>query len=336
MKPMRAMLLEHHQAIEQSPLKLRDLPLPEPGPKEVRVRIQYCAICRTDLHVIEGELSRSKLPMIPGHQIIGKVDRLGSQAVRLKMGERVGIAWLHSTCGHCSYCRAGKENLCEESLFTGYDRNGGYAEYTTASEDFVYSIPSAIDDLSALPLLCAGIIGYRALSRSLLPDKGNLGIFGFGSSAHIVIQIAKARGAKVFVITRAMEHQKLALELGASWAGSDSRSLPVQLDSAILFAPAGELVPSSLEHLKRGGTLAIAGIHLSQIPTLDYQRHLFFEKDLRSVTANTRKDGHELLAEAARIPLRVHTRIYALEEANQALQDLKADRTRGTGVLRIS
>ncbi|MCH8842989.1 MAG: zinc-dependent alcohol dehydrogenase family protein [SAR324 cluster bacterium] len=330
---MKAMVLEAQAAIGSSPLRLSDVPDPEPAPHEVRLKVRCCAICRTDLHVIEGDLSPQRLPLIPGHQVVGIVDRVGVACTQLTVGTRVGVAWLRHTCGTCAQCRAGRENLCDSARFTGYHADGGYAEYAVVPEAFAYEIPQAISDRDAAPLLCAGIIGYRALKRSEADSAGNLGLFGFGSSAHVVIQIARHRGMRVFVISRGEAHQALARRMGAEWAGSDAAHLPEKLDSAILFAPAGHLVPTALESLNKGGTLALAGIYLSQVPPLDYERHLFYERNLRSVTANTRQDGRELLAEAARIPIRPQTTAYALNEANRALQDLKNDRINGSGIL---
>lgn len=329
---MRAMVLERKGAIESAPLVPSLLPLPEPGAGELRIKVRYCAICRTDLHVIEGDLPEKKLPLVPGHQIVGVVEKCAPGG-RFKIGDRVGAAWLYSTCGGCEYCLEGKENLCESSEYTGYTKHGGFAEYMLAKEDFCYELPAEIDDKNAAPLLCAGIIGYRALKRSNLPEGGRLGIFGFGSSAHIVIQLARQREAEVLVVTRAREHQELARDLGAAWAGSEARELSAPLDSAVIFAPAGELVPAALESLKKGGTLAVAGIHMSAIPPLNYDQHLFFERDLRSVTANTRRDGEELLSAVSRRPLDLRTRIYPLEAANKALRDLKEDLIQGTGIL---
>jgi propanol-preferring alcohol dehydrogenase len=333
---MRAQLLRSNQPIETSPLVLTDVPTPTPDRGQVRVRIRYCGVCRTDLHVVEGDLPPKRSPIIPGHQAVGLVDALGPDCRRLKLGQRVGIPWLGHTCGRCEYCRSERENLCVAPLFTGYDLMGGYAEYATVAEDFAYLLPEMIDDLPASPLLCAGIIGYRALKRSNLPKGGVLGIFGFGSSAHIVIQIALKRGSRVYVVSRAQEHQKLALELGSSGAWSTPEEIPEPLDSAILFAPAGTLVPPALSRLKRGGTLSVAGIYLSPIPPLDYQSQLFYEHDLRSVTANTRRDGIELFETAEAIGLRPQTTIYPFEKANQALFDLKNDRINGTAVLKIA
>lgn len=330
---MKAMVLEDIQPIEAFPLKLREVPCPEPGHGELLVRVKVCAICRTDLHVIEGDLPRHKLPIIPGHQIVGVVERLGEGCSKFKVGDRVGIAWLRYTCGGCRHCHSGRENLCACARFTGYHQDGGFAEYAVVPEDFAYAIPANFEDTDAAPLLCAGIIGYRALQRANVPPDGRLALFGFGSSAHVVLQLALHRGYEVYVVTRGEKHRQLAREMGAFWVGESPSQLPVRVDSAILFAPAGELVPPIMERLERGGTLAIAGIHLSPIPALDYERCLFYERDLRSVTSNTRSDGQRLLEEAAAIPIRPRTTCYPLAEANRALADLKADRISGTGVL---
>ena len=332
---MKAMLLERYGPIEESPLVLRDLPDPQPGPGEVRVKVKACAICRTDLHVIEQDLPPAKLPVVPGHQIVGVVDALGAGCERLSLGRRVGIAWLRHTCGACRFCKSGRENLCEAQQFTGYHADGGYAEHAVVSEGFAYEIPEAFSDLDAAPLLCAGIIGYRALLRAQLDDGSRLGIYGFGSSAHVVIQIALHRGCEVYVVTRGESHRQLAREMGAAWVGERAEDMPAPVDSAIIFAPAGELVPAALARLDKGGTLALAGIHMTPVPKLDYQEHLFYERNIHSVTANTRADGRKLLAEAAEIPIRPHTTAYDLADANRALADLKADRINGTGVLVI-
>ncbi len=332
---MQAMVLDRIGPIENSPLKLVDRPQPQPGPGEIRVWVRCCAICRTDLHVIEGELPQRRLPIIPGHQVVGIVDAAGPGCRLLQPGQRVGIAWLRQTCGSCQYCRSGRENLCEQSGYTGYHADGGYAQYALVAEDFAYPIPEAFSDWDAAPLLCAGIIGYRALKRCELPAGGRLALYGFGSSAHVVLQIARHRGCEVYVVSRAKAHLDLAARLGAVWTGLDARQMPVLADSAIIFAPAGELVPIALERLQKGGTLALAGIYMSAIPALDYERHLFYERNVHSVTANTRSDGRELLAEAAQIPIRPQVTTYPLAEANRALQDLKADRISGTGVLVI-
>jgi len=330
---MRAMILDEIGPIDSSPLRLVELPIPEPPPGHVRLKVSCCAICRTDLHVIEGDLPQQKLPIVPGHQVVGTVDALAPGCERLQLGQRVGVAWLRHTCGDCEFCTAGKENLCESTRFTGYHADGGYAEYATVPEAFAYEIPDAFGDIEAAPLLCAGIIGYRALRRAELPRGGRLALYGFGSSAHVVIQIARHRGFEASVVTRGESHRELARRMGAAWVGENATDLPVKVDSAILFAPAGELVPPAMESLKKGGTLALAGIYMTELPAMDYERHVFYERDIHSVTCNTRDDGRELLAEAARIPIRPHTTTYPLSEANRALQDLKNDRIDGTGVL---
>ena len=334
---MKAMLLRHIAPIDSAPLELVDLPIPEPGPGEVRIRVRCCAICRTDLHVIEGDLPRQKLPIIPGHQIVGTVDKIGeTEKTELRLGQRVGVAWLRHTCGQCGYCTAGQENLCESARFTGYHADGGYAEYAVAPADFVYQLPEPFGDVEAAPLLCAGIIGYRALRRCNLRPNSKLALYGFGSSAHVVIQIALHRGCEVYVVTRGQKHRELARRMGAAWVGEKAEELPVKVDSAIMFAPAGELVPPALKRLHKGGTLSLAGIYMTPIPPMDYERCLFYERDLHSVTCNTRDDGRALLAEAAAIPIRPHTTVYPLADANRALQDMKHDRINGTGVLVIA
>ena len=330
---MKAMVLEDIAPIGSCPLRWTDVADPRPGPGQVRLKVRCCAICRTDLHVIEGELPRRKLPIIPGHQIVGIVDRAGRGCSRLAVGQRVGVAWLRHTCGRCRFCRSGRENLCESQRFTGYHADGGYAEYAIVAEDFAYEIPERFGDVEAAPLLCAGIVGYRALRRSRLPPRGSLAIYGFGSSAHVIMQIALHRGCRVYVVTRGRSHRRLARDMGAAWVGENAEDMPVKTDSAIIFAPAGELVPPALAALEKGGTLALAGIYMTPVPQMDYDKCLFHERDCRSVTANTRQDGRDLLAEAAEIPVQPHTTTYPLKEANRALADLKADRINGTGVL---
>lgn len=327
------MVLDNIAPIDGSPLQWREVATPAPAAGEVRLKVRVCAICRTDLHVIEGELPRQKLPIIPGHQVVGVVDAIGEGCRRLRTGQRIGVAWLRHTCGACRFCTSGRENLCESQRFTGYHADGGYAEYAVVPEDYAYEIPAGFDDLHAAPLLCSGIVGYRALKRSNLPPRGKLAIYGFGSSAHVIAQIAMHRGCRVYVVTRGEGHRRLALQMGAVWAGESPQELPEKVDSAIVFAPVGTLVPPAMEKLEKGGTMAIAGIYSTPIPELDYEKHLFFERDLRSVTANTRADGQELLEEAARIPIRPHVTTYPLADANRALQDLKHDRINGTGVL---
>lgn len=331
---MQAMLLRQIAPIDSSPLQLSDVPTPEPGPGEVRLKIRCCAICRTDLHVIEGDLPQEKLPIIPGHQIVGVVDKIGPPPrCELQIGQRVGVAWLRHTCAQCEFCTSARENLCESARFTGYHADGGYAEFAVAPAAFAYEIPAAFSDVEAAPLLCAGIIGYRALRRCRLPAGGKLALYGFGSSAHVVIQIAQHRGCEVYVVTRGERHRELARRMGAVWVGENAAEMPAKVDSAIIFAPAGELVPPALESLRKGGTLALAGIYMTRWPELDYEKHVFYERDIHSVTCNTRDDGRGLLAEAAEIPIRPHTTVYPLADANRALQDLKHDRISGTGVL---
>jgi alcohol dehydrogenase, propanol-preferring len=332
---MQAMLLRRVAPIDGAPLEPADVPAPEPGPREVRLRVRCCAICRTDLHVIEGDLPEHRMPVVPGHQIVGVIDRVGDACRRLRVGQRVGVAWLRHTCGRCEFCRSGRENLCEAARFTGYDADGGYAEYAVAEEDFAYELPDVFGDVEAAPLLCAGIIGYRALARANPRPGCRLALYGFGSSAHVVLQIALHRGYEVYVVTRGERHRRLAREMGAAWVGERAADMPAAAQSAIIFAPAGSLVPAALERLEKGGALALAGIYMSPIPALDYERHLFYERDLHSVTCNTREDGRALLAEAARIPIRPHTTTYPLAEVNRALADLKADRLAGTGVLLV-
>jgi propanol-preferring alcohol dehydrogenase len=330
---MKTMLLRRIAPIDSAPLELADLPIPVPAEGEVRLRVRCCAICRTDLHVIEGELPRAKMPIVPGHQIVGMIDALGPGCTRLALGQRIGVAWLRGTCGTCRFCAAGRENLCESARFTGYHADGGYAEYAVAPEAFVYEIPEAFSDVEAAPLLCAGIIGRAALRRARAPAGGTLALYGFGSSAHVVIQIALARGCKVYVVTRGAEHRELARRMGATWVGENAEDMPVKAQSAIVFAPVGALVPAALERLDKGGTLALAGIYMTPIPEMDYERYVFYERDIHSVTSNTREDGRSLLAEAAAIPIRPRVTTYPLAEANRALMDLKSDRISGTGVL---
>jgi propanol-preferring alcohol dehydrogenase len=332
---MRAMLLRAPAPITEAPLEAAEIATPTPAPGEVRVRVRCCATCRTDLHVIEGDLATRRLPIVPGHQVVGAVDALGDGARRFAPGDRVGIAWLRSTCGRCAFCLAGRENLCEGSAYTGWTDDGGYAQYCCVPEAFAYALPAGFDEAEAAPLLCAGIIGYRALARSGVGPGGRLALYGFGSSAHITLQIARHRGCTVYACTRNAAHQRLAAELGAAWAGASPADLPERVDGAIVFAPAGELVPAALRNLEKGGTVALAGIHMSEIPAMAYEPHLFWEKTLRSVTANTRSDGAALLEEAAAIALRPRVTRYALAEANHALQALAADRVTGTAVLMV-
>lgn len=330
---MRAWWVEEPGPIASGPLRLGERPDPSPGPNEVLLSVRACGVCRTDLHLAEGDLRPRGARRIPGHEVVAEVAGLGAGSSRFRLGDRVGAAWLARTCGSCRFCRRGSENLCLSPTFNGWDTDGGYAELMVAHQDYVYPLPDVFSDEKAAPLLCAGIIGYRALRCSGLPRGGRLGIYGFGGSAHLTAQMAIYEGASVYVMTRSAAAQKLALELGAGFAGPAEAEPPELLDAAILFAPVGELVPVALRALDRGGTLAVAGIHLSDIPALDYQRDLFQERRLRSVTANTRADGREFLALAERIPLSPTTVAYPWTAAAQALLDLSGDRFTGAAVL---
>ena len=333
---MKAWVVQQPGPIDEGPLAFVERPAPEPAPGELRVRVAVCGVCRTDLHLAEGDLPPHGPQVVPGHEIVGVVDRLGPGASRFALGERVGIAWLRRTCGTCRFCLRGDENLCLDPRFTGWDADGGYADYAVVDERYAYRLPDGFDDEHVAPLLCAGIIGFRALRRAAVPPGGRLGIYGFGGSAHIAAQVAIAEGAAVHVMTRSPEARRLAIALGAASAGDTSAQPPEPLDSAIVFAPAGEIVPNALAALDRGGTLALAGIHLTDIPALRYADHLFQERQLRSVTANTRHDGEEFLAIAARIGIRVETVAYPLEQADAALRDLAHDRFTGAAVLRAT
>lgn len=334
---MRAMRLEKIGRIDDEPLVLReDVQKPEPKAGEVRVKVHCCAVCRTDLHVVEGDLPKRALPVTPGHQVVGTVDKLGAGCERYAVGDRVGIAWLRHVDGTCLYCRRGWENLCDGARFTGYDVDGGYGEYAVVREDFAYAIPQGFEnDAVASPLLCAGLIGYRALERAAVPEGGRLLLVGFGSSAHIVIQLALHRGYEAVVLTRSESHQRLALEMGASWAGDDIEQLPEAVDSAIIFAPVGGLVPPVLGSLRKGGTVSLAGIHMSPIPEIDYDRDLYYERQIRSVTANTRADARALLREAVEAQVQPQVTTYDLADANRALADMKHSRIDGSAVLMV-
>ena len=332
---MKAMLLERRGPLGAGSLALRAVPDPVPRDDEILVRVRACGICRTDLHVIEGDLPEARLPVVPGHQIVGIVEGSGSACRRFRAGDRVGIAWLRSTCGACDLCRSGAENLCPASRYTGYHEDGGYAELATVRESFAYAMPDAFGDADGAPLLCAGIVGYRALQRSRIRPGGRLGLFGFGSSAHVVFQIAKHRGCEVFVATRGEAHRALASAMGAAWAGDTYDPPPAPLDSAIVFAPAGEVVPAALRAVRKGGTVALAGIHMSSVPSMSYEEHLFHEKTLTSVEANTKADGEALLREAAAAGIRPRVTTFALERANEALLGLKGDGLSGSGVLLV-
>lgn len=330
---MKAWIVDQPKSIDAGPLSLVERPTPEPEPNELRVRVAACGVCRTDLHLAVGELAPKQAGVVPGHEVVGVVDALGADCSRFRIGDRVGIAWLRSTCGRCRWCRHGRENLCASSQYTGWDADGGYAEWAVVHEAYAYALPDAFDDEHAAPLLCAGIIGYRALLRSECPSGGRLGIYGFGASAHLAAQIAMAQGATVHVLTRSAAARELAAELGVASVGPADGEPPEPLDAAIMFAPAGELVPAALRALDRGGTLALAGIYLSQIPALDYAKELFEERQLRSVTANTRADGDDFLRLAAKFGISVRTQRYSLDHADTALRDLAHDRVTGAAVL---
>nr|WP_145814898.1 zinc-dependent alcohol dehydrogenase family protein [Kribbella amoyensis] len=330
---MRAWVVERPAPIDDGPLRQVTRTVPEPGPGEVLVRVLACALCRTDLHLAEGDLVPRRAEVVPGHQVVGEVVDSGRGADRFAVGERVGIAWLRGTCGYCEFCRSGRENLCPRSRYTGWDADGGFAEYAVVAQDYGYPLPADRPAEELAPLLCAGIIGYRSLLRAELPPGGRLGIYGFGSSAHLTAQLALAQGAELFVLTRGAQNQALARELGATYAGDARDEPPVPLDSAILFAPAGDLVPVALQALKPGGTLAVAGIHLSDVPALTYESHLFHERDLRSVTSNTRRDGEEWLRLAARLGITAHTTVVSFGQVDKALADIAHSRVPGSTVM---
>lgn len=332
---MRAWQVDEPRPIQQEPLRFVEVAEPTPGDGEVLVRVRACGVCRTDLHVAEGDLPVRRDHVVPGHEVVGEVAARGPGAERFAVGDRVGVAWLRATCGRCRFCRRGQENLCLEPQFTGWTHDGGYAESLVVPEAFAHALPAGIDDLHAAPLLCAGIIGWRALKLAAVRPGGRLGIWGFGASAHVTAQLAVASGAELHVVTRSAEGRALARELGAVWTGDNGAQPPQPLDGAILFAPVGELVPEALAALDRGATLAVAGIHLTDIPPLDYQAHLFQERHLRSVTANTRADAEELLELAARIGVETTVHRYPLDRADQALADLAADRFAGAAVLEV-
>lgn len=336
---MKAWLLHNPAPVAGRPLTIAEVITPAPGDDELLVRVQACGICRTDLHVIEGELPVRRSPLIPGHQIVGRVTARGARVKDFAVGDRVGIAWLNHTCGACEFCCSRRENLCEQPQFTGWTVDGGYAEYALAPASFTYHIPDDFEAAQAAPLLCAGIIGYRCLRLTGINENGwsgaRLGLYGFGAAGHISIQLARARGAEVFVCTRDRErHQALAHELGATWVGDASAEPPVKLDAAIIFAPAGELVPVALKAVRKGGTVVLGGIHMSVIPAFDYSL-IYGERVVRSVANNTRADGREFLSEAARIPVRTHVETFTFDQANEALIALKNDAIRGAGVLLI-
>ncbi len=332
---MRAMVLENPRPAEESPLILREVPTPEPKPGEIRVRVRCCGLCHTDLHTVEGDLNLPKLPVIPGHQVVGMVDAVGAGVSSVREGDRVGIPWLYSTDGTCDYCRRGLENLCENGRFAGYHVDGGYAEAIVVREDFVHPLPVSFSDEHAAPLLCAGIIGYRAYSLSRIRRGERLGLYGFGASAHLVLQLARYEGCEVYVFTRAEPHRDLARRLAAAWVGGAEEKPPAILDAGIIFAPAGALVPLALANLRKAGTLALAGITMSPVPQMDYSL-LYQERVVRSVANSTRRDCREFLDRAAAAQLQTEVQIFELEQANEGLQALKHSRIPAAGVLSLS
>jgi alcohol dehydrogenase, propanol-preferring len=332
---MRAFVLEQARPVDEDPLREADLPIPTPEPGEVRIRVRACGLCHTDLHTVEGDLPPHKRPVVPGHQIVGVIDALGAGVTTHKEGDRVGVPWLHSTDGKCEFCRGGLENLCRNARFTGYDVDGGYAEYAVTPAEFCYRIPALFSDENAAPLLCAGIIGYRSYRLTAVRPGENLGLYGFGASAHLVIQLARQQKCNVFVFTRNEAHRALARELDAIWTGRAEDTPPESLHAAIIFAPAGSLVPEALRVLRKAGRLALAGITMSQIPAFNYSL-LYDEKVVQSVANSTRRDAREFLALAGEVPLKTEVQIFDLSEANSALQALKKSEIRGAGVLRVS
>ncbi len=332
---MHAMLLSRPARIQAEPLQLTQLEPPAPGPNEIRIAVRACGVCHTDLHIVEGEIAVPNLPIVPGHQIVGMVDRLGKNASRFRVGDRLGVPWLNWTDGTCDYCKRGEENLCENARFTGLHVNGGYAEHAVVNENFAYSIPSAFSDAQAAPLLCAGAVGYRALRLSDLKEGERLGIYGFGASGHIVMQIARYWKCKVYVFTRSAEHQKFARALGAVWTGRAEDTPPKQIDRAIIFAPVGSLVLDALRVMRKGGTVAHAGIYSTPIPQVDYSL-LYHERTVRSVANSTRKDVADFIRIAAEIPVRTEFEVFPLREANRALQLMKESRLKASAVLEIA
>lgn len=332
---MKAMVLQEPKPVAEDPLALADLPLPVPGPGQVRLKVRACGVCHTDLHLAEGEIDTPTLPVIPGHQVVGEVDALGEGVTRFRVGDRAGVPWLHWTDGTCSYCAQDLENLCPNARFTGQHVDGGFAEYMVSYEDFTYPIPAGLDDYQAAPLLCAGVIGYRSLRLSEIQPGGRLGLYGFGASAHITIQVARYWGCEVYVFTRGEEHRRHALELGAAWVGAAQDRPPALLDSAITFAPVGWLVPEVLRVLRPGGTLAINAIYMSPIPELPYAS-LYGEKTVRSVTNLTRRDAEEFLPLAAEIPIHTDVELYPLEGANEVLRRIKRGEVQGAAVLSLA
>ncbi|MFQ5846004.1 MAG: zinc-dependent alcohol dehydrogenase family protein [Planctomycetota bacterium] len=332
---MRAWILDGPAPLEERPLRLVERPDPVPGPGEIVIDVDACGLCRTDIHIAEGEIELPTLPLVPGHQAVGRVAARGEGAERFPDGARAGVAWLHRTCARCPDCARAAENLCRDARFTGYHVDGGFAERLRVPESFAYELPGELDDVHAAPLLCAGIIGFRALGQADVTSQERVGLYGFGSSAHVALQVARHRRNRVFVVTRNEEHRELARRMGAEWAGGSADTPPEPLDRVVIFAPAGELVPRALEAVRWGGTVASAAIHMSPIPELDYTRHLFGERTLRSTTAATRRDGIELMetAHAARIVPEVT--VFPFEECPEGLLAIKNDQIQGSAVLRV-
>jgi propanol-preferring alcohol dehydrogenase len=325
---VRAMVLQ----TSRTPLREVDWPVPDVGPEQALIRVRACGVCRTDLHIVDGELPDPKLPLVPGHEIVGFVEQKGERVERFALGDRVGVPWLGSTCRHCVYCRTGRENLCDAARFTGYSLDGGYAEYTIADQRYCFSLPSGFSDAEAAPLLCAGLIGYRSLR--LAADARRLGLYGFGAAAHIIVQVARYQGRRIYAFTRPGDQagQQFSRDLGAEWAGDSTSLPPEQLDAAIIFAPVGELVPAALQAVAKGGTVVCAGIHMSPIPSFPY-RLLWGERVVRSVANLTRQDGEEFLSLAPQVPVRTEVQTFPLAEANLALQRLRSGQIRGAAVL---
>jgi propanol-preferring alcohol dehydrogenase len=332
---MRAMVLDRPAPVSRSPLQLRERPKPEPTDCQIRLAVRCCGVCHTDLHTVEGDLNLPRLPLIPGHQVVGVVEACGPAAFKFREGDRVGVPWLFRTDGICPYCRMGKENLCDHAEFTGLNADGGYAEYMVVDENFAYLLPSLFDNVHAAPLLCAGVIGYRSFRLSGARSGDRVGLYGFGASAHIVLQFARHQGCEVYVFSRGEAHRQMALSLGAAWAGDAKDDPGAKLDAAIIFAPAGGLVPLALKATRKGATVALAGITMSPIPQLDYEL-LYNERVLRSVANSTRRDVEEFLELAAEVPVKTEVTEFALGDANLALQKLKNSEINGAGVLRVT
>jgi len=331
---MKAIVLEKQQYLEENPLRLKDVPTPEPKDDEIRININICGACRTDLHIVEGELPAHKMPVIIGHQIVGRVDKLGKSVSKWKLGDRVGVPWLYKTCGKCKYCKSGKENLCDNAMFTGYDANGGFAQYTVISQDFVYQLPENYSDLEVAPLLCAGVIGYQAFQATGLKNEGRLGLFGFGSSAHIIIQVAIHLGLEVYVVSRTQKELDLAKNLGAKWVGHINDDMETVLDAGIVFAPSGELLIQSLEKLDKGGRIVSAGIYTTPLPGFDYSL-IYPEKCLTSIAHTTRQNVSSFLKVASEFKIKTQINKYELKDAQLALLNIKNSKISGSTVLII-